>query len=212
MLEVWQSWRRSANQLPILSSELVSLHIEEGRVADAREMMTRVVVVGDGSCGVGGGNQFVVTQLQLRIAALARDVVGGRTAFEAILAGPRPHDDWYVTTDVVEMVWGALAVEIPADEIRRRVFGEFLATHPALDQLAAMSEGLLLMSEQHHHAAIVSLGEAIDGWRDTLQRPLVGTLLVTMAQAQQAVGDRAGARASVDQALEALANWPGWRR
>ena len=76
-----------------------------------------------------------------------------------------------------------------------------------------MSEGLLLMAEQHHHAAIVSLHEAIEDWRPRrLLRPIVGTLLVTLAQAQQATGDRAGAQASIERSLEALAHWPGWRR
>jgi DNA-binding CsgD family transcriptional regulator len=210
LLDVWQSWRLSAKNQPVLAAELVSLHIEEGRVGDARELMSGLI--GDVGCGLISEKPFVVGLLELRLAALSRDVVGGRTWFETLMAGPRPHDDWYVTSDIFELVWAALAVDIPADEVRRRVVVEFLETHPARQRLAATVEGLLLMSEQHHHEAVVALRAALECSTEHMQRPVIGTMLVTLAQAQQATGDRSGAQATVERAMDALARWPGWRR
>jgi DNA-binding NarL/FixJ family response regulator len=194
----------------MLAAELVALHLEEGRLTDAREMMSGVI--GGVGCGLISEKPFVVGMLELRIAAATRDVLKGRAWFESLLAGPCPHDYWYVTSDIFELVWSALAVEIPADEVRRRVIDEFLAAHPARERLAAMVEGLLLMSEQQHDEAIVALRSALEWSTEHLQRPILGTMLVTLAQALQATGDRAGAQVAVEQALDALARWPGWRR
>ena len=119
LLDVWQSWRLSANDQPMLAIELVSLNIEEGRVADAREMMAGSI--GGVGCGLIAEKPFMIGMLELRVAAAARDVVNGRAWFETLMAGTCPHDYWYVASDVFDLVWAALAVEIPADEVRRRV-------------------------------------------------------------------------------------------
>lgn len=208
LLEVWQSWRPTATHHPTLVCELTALHIEEGRLADARDMVAgaRDIEI------VDNDKVFALAQIDLRIAALAHDVVGGRLAFERLLTTRCPYDNWFVTTDLVELVTAALAVDIPPAEVRQRVLVDFVADHLSRERLVAVTEGLVLFAEHRHAEAAVALCAGIDQSGDTLTRPILGTMSVTLAQALHAVGDRAGAQQAIERALEALSRWPGWRR
>jgi DNA-binding NarL/FixJ family response regulator len=206
LLEVWQSWRQTIVHQSVMATDFAALHVEEGRVADARELIAGLApeTVID--------LEYVVALLELRIAALSRDVVGGRSAFERVVVCERPNDAWFVTPDLVELVWAALMVEVPPHEVRQRVLGDFLAGHLAIDRLTVAAEGLLLMAENKPHEAVVALQATLALADDTLTKPVEGTMLVVLAQALHATGDRAGAHRAIERSLEALRRWPGWRR
>ncbi|MBI5087838.1 MAG: hypothetical protein HZB15_02915 [Actinobacteria bacterium] len=210
LLALWSSWRPSLSQEPVYGTTHATLHIEEGRFADARAALAGIV--GESPCGIAVDKVYLTAQLELGMAALTNDALGGRGAFERIVTGQRPHDDWSIVSEMVDVVSWAIAVGVTPAEIRQRLLTDLLGSHPAHDQIALRTEGLLLLAEHRPADAVRALRAAVDGADEHLRRPVVGTVLVTLAQALQASGDRAGAQRAVESALEALSRWPGWRR
>jgi DNA-binding NarL/FixJ family response regulator len=210
LLDVWHSFRPTRSEEPSYAVEHAALHVEEGRVADARASMAGVTEL-DG-CGLVSDRQYVLASVELNIAAVAHDVASGRAAFERIAGGRCPHDDWSVTSELVDVVASALAVDVSPAEIRARLLDELIGQHPGRDEIRRRTEGLVLLAEHHLDEAVVALRAAVEDWSAHLRRPVVGSLHVALAQALLATGDRAGAQVAVREALDHLARWPGWRR
>ncbi|MGE0139942.1 MAG: LuxR C-terminal-related transcriptional regulator [Ilumatobacteraceae bacterium] len=210
LLDLWRSLRPTPHEEPMYRIATASLHAEEGRVADARAAVSAIDRVT--SCDVSADKEYVTALLDLSVAGLARDRDAGRDAFERIIGGQEPHDEWSVMSEMVDAVSAAVAVDIPPAEIRQRLFAGLLAAHPARESIVRRGEGLVLLAEQRHDEAASALRAGLDGADDDLRRPIIGTLLVALAQALQATGDRSGAQRAAESALEALARWPGWRR
>jgi DNA-binding NarL/FixJ family response regulator len=206
----WGSWRPMLHHEAVYTSTRAALHLEEGRFADARAALENMV--GESPCGFAADKAYLTAQIELGIAALEREAAAGRDAFERIATGERPHDDWSIVSEMVDVVSWALTVGVTPGEIRQRLLIDLLGGHPARDAIVRRAEGLLLLAEQRPAEAVSAFRAAVDGADEHLLRPVTGTLFVGLGQALHTIGDRAGAQRAVESALHLLARWPGWRR
>gem|GEM_PF-2257903 len=205
-LEEWASWTPSPKSWARYTTELMVLATEEGRIADALALSHEVDLAGHDGC---------MTEMhapRLSLAALAHDRQLGRAAFEAILAAEPLADTWWAPGLVTESVAAALALDVPAAEIRTRFVDGYLAHHVSRDVVVAAALGHLAQAEGDHAVAIEAFGRALADPRETLERPVEGSVRLALAQALLDQGDRAGALAEAQRSLSALSTWPGWRR
>ena len=170
------------------------LWFEEGRIDDAARW--RGELTGAESCDIEP-----VLGLTMSLAA-HQGLGSARATFDAIVALEPTGDRVTLFTDAVLVVEAALAVGIPAAEIRHRFVNGWLGTHQSHAELAATTEGLLALAEGRNDDAVALLADVLDHPDDRLIRPLIGTLRTALAQALLALGDRAGSLAAATQAVE----------
>jgi DNA-binding NarL/FixJ family response regulator len=204
LIEEWASWSAAPKNGP--SVALAVLAYEEGRVADGVALIEAVV------SRQGDQWKHAVSLTRLALAVLERRPDAGRTAFEQFLAAGSVDDGWSTLGAVLELVAGALALDITPEEIRRRVLDELLVRHAARDTMAAWAEGLLASAEGRPGDAVAAFRATLGASENAVRKPIEASLRLAFAQALLASGDRVGALAECRIAREQLARWPGWRR
>jgi DNA-binding CsgD family transcriptional regulator len=207
LLEEWASWAAAPKPQTNTAIALADLASEEGRVTDAIALLDQVVEQRDAA-----SSKDATAGPRLVLAALERRNDLGRDAVERLLASPPPADEWETLGIIVELVSAALAVEIPPQEIRQRVLGEYLAGQAASCDAGAWVEGPLALAEGRPADAVKAFAATLPAASECLRRPTEASLRLAHAQALLAAGDRAGALAECRRAHELLARWPGWRR
>jgi len=184
---------------------IARIALEEGRLDDARAALERSTVT-DERRAVG------VRLAQLALAGLERDIVGARAAWAQLLATPCLPDTWSVASAAADAVVCALMAGMPVSEVRGLFDGRLFDGQPSSARVAAIVEGFLLVAEHRQVEAVPMLRRALTTAHQDVIRPVEGQLHLSLAQALLAAGDRHGARQAVEDALDALAKWPGWRR
>jgi DNA-binding NarL/FixJ family response regulator len=182
------------------------LAYEEGRLDDAAAWS--LASVDEEAC-----TKEPLLGLALQIAAARGELEHARRAFDAAIALGPPPDTSFVFADVLGLIEGALAAEIPPAEIRERVVRGLVEPHPSADALLPAAEGLLALAEGRPDDAAASLAQTLAAPDERIPRPLLGALRTALATALLAIGDRAGAMAAVTEVLDGdLVRWPGVRR
>ncbi|MEO5900779.1 MAG: AAA family ATPase [Ilumatobacteraceae bacterium] len=206
LLDEWASWTPDRNLYTQYRAVAVALAAEEGRVADGMALVAEEQLRPDCTWEVD------LTVSRLNLAAVAQDAATGRIAFDLFVGGDALGDNWFALGFVLQAVASALEVGIPVAEIRTRLLGEYLGSHPAQQELVDAAEGLLALAEGNHAGAIESLRSTLATAPASLQRFVTGSLRLALAQALLLGGDRRAALVETHIALDALGKWPGWRR
>ena len=205
-LDEWVSWMPAKRNNADYQSVAMALATEEGRIADG------LALLNDGTDRAGCSWDTDLTVPKLNLAAVARDSVAGRIAFDQFVGGAPLPDNWFALGTVLQAVAGSLELGIPVAEIRTRMIEGLLAEHPARAELVDASEGLLALAEGDFACAAERLRATLSTARECLPRFVEGSLHLSLATALLALGDRAGALAATHDSIDALSRWPGWRR
>jgi DNA-binding CsgD family transcriptional regulator len=188
------------------------LAIEEGRVADASAIFSRVRTRGSKVHSDWAEWWAIFHDMQLAAMSGERDTA---QRFAADL-GPRPMacELSFVHRDVIEVVVHALDAGVSTSELRAGFLarvGELPLDDLTRTGLLAGPLGLLDLADADHAAAVDHFAVAIE--RPELPRYIAGYLRTQRAAALAGLGRRDEARAEVRRALdEDLVRWPGWRR
>jgi DNA-binding CsgD family transcriptional regulator len=198
----WSLFGSKAGDIMLAEFELA---LEEGRVADARELLQGLQL--DGVCDkdrtIGGA-------FRLSLDSLTGDTADAREAL-AMFADTHPTVDAWLVPRAFEAVDGALRAGVPVDEVRAEV-RRWLGGTAAEERCSTLVEGLLAAGDGNHDAAAARLLTALAQPDPSMPRFLIGHLRTLAAEQVLASGDRPGAKALIDQAVVELGKWPGWRR
>lgn len=205
-LEEWAGGASTPKSRRDRAVDLAQLAVEEGRLVDAHSLLD----AGFGSDARAHSASAGLVRLSL--AALEHDTAAGRSWFEALVQERRLPHSWSATMVVAESTAAALTAGIPAAEIRERFVGGLVDGGWLSTQLVELVEGLLALAEGRHRDAVATLEQVLGEARTTLTRPTEGSLHLAHARALLAMGEREGATAAARRSVDALCNWPGWRR
>jgi DNA-binding NarL/FixJ family response regulator len=188
------------------------LAIEEGRIADASAIWSRVR-----SRGTNPHTEWAdwwATFHDMQLASLGGQRDEAQRLARELGHRPMACEAAFVHRDVIEVVVYAIDAGLPAGELRTGFLsrlGEIPGEPEALGLLMAGPRGLLDLADGDHAAAAGQLAVAIDV--PELPRYIAGHLRTQRALALLGLGLRDEARAEVRRALDDdLARWPGWRR
>ncbi len=206
LLDVWSAARPAQGDVRHSLVEQAFVAAEEGRVGDVRALLERI------DRSRSDLVSTVVASVDLALAALERSPDAARRAWAQLLSAPPLADSWGVVWRVTDDVAAALTAGLAPAEVRAGFDSPVLRDHPSVERIRQASDGLLLLAEQRHSEAVISLRRTLDTAVRDVTRPVQGLLETALAQALLAVGDRSGARRAAGDALVSLARWPGWRR
>ncbi len=193
----------------LASYEQVVLAAEEGRLADARQL------VGNGpdarALGCDGVSERSRAYMEALVAALANDPNAARAALDGYLRAGRLRDSAWLVGELVGLVDSLLQAGVPAAEVRQ--VPERFAGQPAAVTAGGFVDGLLAAADGDHRRAVEELSAALADGAPMLTVPLRASMRIALATSLLATGDRQAALEQARLAHDAdLARWPGWRR
>ena len=206
--EAGQHWGANSGEYCHQRSQLADLHIEEGLVADALEVVTEV----EAAIGRHVGLEASEYRVQLVAAALQGRRGDAERLFTAILTMPPMPDKTHSLWFMLETVQAALQAGVPAARVRAEFVDGWALSHRSHEFLGRHAEGMLLLAEGDPAGAVVALTEVLSPPDPTLYLPSVASLRTVLAGALLAAGDRVLALSVARQAVADLVGWPGWRR
>jgi DNA-binding CsgD family transcriptional regulator len=152
-------------------------------------------------------------RVEISLAAGRGEQAAGQRLFEELLRVPKLLDTAKTLDTVVAVVEDLLTLRIAPDDIRARMFGEWLGDHPSNAAIRAHGEGLLALAEGDDDGAVAALGAVLASPDPCLAKPVIGTLRTAQAEALLGTGDRAGAIAAIRRAIDDdFGRWPGVRK
>ncbi len=183
---------------------LARLRAEEGRVDDTDAAVAEYWRILDHESDKAG--LLLASMMAAMVAQRRAEVEGAWSQLAELVRTAPPQLDVSLVADIVAV---ALAAEITPERVRAEFFDVVVASSPS----AVAAEGHLLPAEHRPAEAAASLSAAVAEHEAVLDRPSLGTLRLSLAQALLAGGDRADAVLALNQVLQHdLAAWPGWRR
>lgn len=145
------------------------------------------------------------------LRAVRGDHAGARQQLDGTFAVPL--EDLADTLDtVVMLVESAMIIGYDAAELDAEL-ERWLTGHPSAELLRRHVQPLLRIAAGHPEEAVEPLADVLARPHEMLARPLAGSMRTTLAKARASVGDRAGAMADLQRAIDdELARWPGVRK
>jgi DNA-binding CsgD family transcriptional regulator len=202
-----QWWGRRSTHHVWISSVHVSFALEEGRMSDA------VQAHDDFASLCPTQKQQWLQRIEISLAAGRGERAAGQQLFEGLLQVPKLLDTATTLNTTVALVEDLLTLGIAPDDIRTRLFGEWLGEHPSIAAIRAHGEGLLALATDDFDGAVAALGAVLAAPDPCLAKPVIGTLRTAQAEALLGAGDRAGALAAIRRAIDDdFGRWPGVRK
>lgn len=200
-----QHWSFRRKEQDWLAWWSVFLAIEEGCTARAHEHMSTFGMT-RASCAVPGRSHLL-----LQLAALENDRAAADDAWRQV-AEDDPGNTVHSHREIVEIVDDLLRLGWTPAAVRTEVLDGWVGDRPAARHVESFTEGLLLAEEGRAAESAARLLTALSASESWLPRYQLEYLRAVAAAQVAATGDRTGARALAEQAVQGLAKWPGWRR
>ena len=199
-----------ASAFNLTDYEQVMLAAEEGRLADARQLIG-AAPPGVDMFGCDGVTRRTRAYSCAVVAGLSGDVEAARAALRDYLDAGLLRDSAWLWGELVGLVDSLLLAGVPTEEVREILVR--LGGHPAVETASGCIDGLLAAADGDHAASAAALTMALSEHGSLLTAPMRGTVRLALATSLLAVGDRAGALEQARLAHDVdLGRWPGWRR
>ena len=152
-------------------------------------------------------------RLDVALAAANGDRQRGTELFEELVNGPALYDAASTLNNLIGLIEHLLMLGISTEDIRTRLFDEWLRDHPSVEVFRTHANGLLLLADGDHQGAAVALELVLVQPDPCLAKPVIGTLRTAQAEALLGLGERAAALAAIRRATDDdFGRWPGVRR